>query len=480
MTNHDSSPPPPGKPSGANPNAFALGAAKFFFPQSKSLGLDRTQYSPTVLQRITYAGANNTSFRQAADMLQHLAALTVNAKQVERLTERIGRERVAERDAAKDDYFTRPLPERKDRPDGVLAPPVATIQMDGGRLQIMARATTAATTTDDSTDRDADAPILLPLGLPTAPDAADMEEENVVPPREKSKYWREDKIGVLLSMTSPTHDVDPCPVLPDTFLDPLKILRLVRELKPVTGATEAAAHDAPTPDDDEASNVHEPPTIRVRTVLATRGTIDEFAPLLATAAWERGFYAAERRAFVADGSSCNWTTWQKHFSSFEPILDFVHALTYVFGAATVGRDFDTGWSAYAEWLPWLWSGEVERVIAAVRDRTTALGPLPETDVAGSPRLVLQRTLKYLTNHASKMDYARYRKAGLPLTSTHVESTIKLINQRVKGTEKLWSEEGAEELLQLRADYLCDTEPMEKFWERRAENATGFHRNSRAA
>lgn len=35
----------------------------------------------------------------------------------------------------------------------------------------------------------------------------------------------------------------------------------------------------------------------------------------------------------------------------------------------------------------------------------------------------------------------------------VESAIKRINRRVKGSEKFWSEPGAEAILQLRADYL---------------------------
>jgi hypothetical protein len=65
-------------------------------------------------------------------------------------------------------------------------------------------------------------------------------------------------------------------------------------------------------------------------------------------------------------------------------------------------------------------------------------------------------------------------------SSHVESTVKQINYRVKGTEKFWTEEGAEALLQLRADYLSDDEPMEAFWQRRQDAATGqrrYHRRS---
>ena len=71
-----------------------------------------------------------------------------------------------------------------------------------------------------------------------------------------------------------------------------------------------------------------------------------------------------------------------------------------------------------------------------------------------------------------MNYSSYRQAGLPITSRHIESTIKQINQRVKGSEKFWTESGGGALRQLRADQLCDTVPMQIFWIQRAQNATG--------
>ena len=75
-------------------------------------------------------------------------------------------------------------------------------------------------------------------------------------------------------------------------------------------------------------------------------------------------------------------------------------------------------------------------------------------------------------YAARMCYPDYRMAGLPLTSSHMEPTVKLFNRRVKGTEKFWSEEGAEAILQLRADYLSETEPLERFWADRQARATG--------
>ena len=42
-------------------------------------------------------------------------------------------------------------------------------------------------------------------------------------------------------------------------------------------------------------------------------------------------------------------------------------------------------------------------------------------------------MQYLKNQRSRMNYAEYRKLGLPITSSHIESTIKQINRRMKGT-----------------------------------------------
>jgi hypothetical protein len=64
-----------------------------------------------------------------------------------------------------------------------------------------------------------------------------------------------------------------------------------------------------------------------------------------------------------------------------------------------------------------------------------------------------------------MNYPAYRQQGLPLTSSHIESTIKTINRRIKGTEKFWLENTSECILQLRADYLSKSQPMLAFWRR---------------
>jgi hypothetical protein len=91
-----------------------------------------------------------------------------------------------------------------------------------------------------------------------------------------------------------------------------------------------------------------------------------------------------------------------------------------------------------------------------------------------------RALTYLRNQRGKMHYDEYRRQGLPLTSSVMESVVKQVNRRVKGTEKFWSEAGAEAILQLRADELSDDQPLAAFWQRRQEAATGQRRYRPAA
>ena len=79
----------------------------------------------------------------------------------------------------------------------------------------------------------------------------------------------------------------------------------------------------------------------------------------------------------------------------------------------------------------------------------------------------QRAITYLGNHADKMKYPEYRQQGLPVTTSLIESQIKEINFRMKGTEKFWNQENAEAILQLVVNELRDDgQGLEQFFERR--------------
>jgi hypothetical protein len=403
-----------------------------------------------VQKKIIHAGVTHTSFANASENLLKVGDLVVSAKQVERVTQGIGLERCVERDEDVALYQALPLIERKGVPARVTPPPVAVVGTDGGRIQIRERALAAA--------------------------------EASPPPSEAAaerggRHWREDKIGLLMGMKSTASATDPCGQIPEGFLDPTRMGKLVRELRKGVPLAEEPADQAQDPAAetdayDSRPPVWKPPVMEEKRLLGSRQSWEAFGPMVAAAAWAMGLFGSARRAFIGDGAENNWTVWRDYFSSFTPILDFIHALSYVYAAAHAGCTKTTGWLRYREWIAWVWQGRVGRVLEALRALQAELGQPKEEDREAHPRKVVAKSLTYLENNQSRMCYDEYRRQGLPITSSYVESAVKQFNQRAKGTEKFWTEEGAEAILQLRGDYLSENEPLESFWERRQAQTSG--------
>jgi hypothetical protein len=377
-----------------------------------------------MLRKVAYAGVQSASFAQASKDLEALAETEVSRERVQRWTKRVGTERVREVEASAESYEQLSLPERHKSPTSQV-PRVACVMVDGGRIQIRRRG-----------------------------DSADNET------KKPKGHWRESLVGCCLSMTSDEYSTDPCPTIPKTFVDPRRMGDLSREIKGFSGFPETNEPPPEASPDDRAAR----PRTLVKSVVATRAGQETFGRRLVASAHARGFHAAPRKAFVADGAASNWTIHRKYFSHYTPVLDFTHAICYVYAAATAGRACRSAWRDYVDWAQWLWSGRVDRLIVAVEKRSQQLGPPPDGDET-SPAAIVAKTLGYLKNQHARMKYDDYRKLGLPITSSHIESTIKQINRRVKGTEKFW-DQGAEPLLQLAADHLSETAEPARFWSRR--------------
>jgi hypothetical protein len=467
------------------PQRYCGRCRKAFFPQSKSLGIDLGHYSPSLLNLICYAGANKPSFREASLDLDKIGNVSVHEKQVERLSKRIGAERLAERDAEVVRFLALPLAQRCDSvPDGVPAPAqeqVAVIMADAGMLQLRDADTSAVSVAAEHGSAPPPDPAdELVDTLPLAnDDGHDQDQDD--PDQEQApagRHWHEDKVGLVLTMRSSVCQSDPCPDVPKTFVDADRVGKIVRGLKkaaPLKEDDEAATADAEPsqePARDEAVE-YEGPQLQRRRVVASRRSWPSFGPLLAMAAWRAGFAQASRKAFVADGARAIWRLWRARFSSYVPILDFIHALSYVYTAAkAVGEDAVAGWVLYAEWIQQVWQGQVSAVIATLETWQQQHGVPDQAATETSPRQVVNKALNYLRNNHTKMKYDEYRKQGLPIVSSLVESMVKQIGRRVKGTEKFWGEAGAEAILQLRADYLSDGDVLGQFWQRRQAAATG--------
>ena len=87
---------------------------------------------------------------------------------------------------------------------------------------------------------------------------------------------------------------------------------------------------------------------------------------------------------------------------------------------------------------------------------------PEGAADNDPRSILAKTITYLTNNKGRMNYPQYRRQGMPVTTAWMESLVKEINYRAKGTEMFWNDpEGAEAILQVRAAALCDDDRLVK-------------------
>jgi hypothetical protein len=384
------------------------------------------------MKKMVYAGANATSFRQAECDLKEEAELSISQQRIMRVTKRIGQERVAQREAAVEQWQALPLPEQQRSPHDHV-PSLVCVQVDGGRLQIR-------------------------------PDGEEVSKAGG-----KKTFWRESKAAVLLRMHSVEHAEDPCPTLPESFANVARMAQLSREIK----GSSAAAVVAPGAREEHEQQRPERPKVLTKNVVAMRSRAHDFGAHVAATAWESGFAEAPRKAFVADGLACNWTMWRDYFSHYTPVLDFVHALCYVFNAAAAGRPLDEVAALYRRWAQWTWSGRVDLVIEELEARQQELGVPQAGDAETHPRQVVAEALGYLQNQQTRMQYAEYRRRGLPITSAYIESTIKQINRRVKGSEKFWTEGGAEALLQLSADYLSDRAPLAKFWQDRPADRAGY-------
>ena len=154
----------------------------------------------------------------------------------------------------------------------------------------------------------------------------------------------------------------------------------------------------------------------------------------------RQFMAADKRAFLGDGQAWNWSLQQAHFPDFVPILDFIHVLTYLYRASLALRSQPAEvWSCYSRLATACWQGRAQEVTDALQAWLSEQGLAAAELEASDPRQAVIDAARYLTNNLSRMHYPDYRRAGLPLTSALMESLVKEVNYRVKGTEMFWND-----------------------------------------
>ena len=239
-----------------------------------------------------------------------MAGIGVSESQVRRLAHEVGAELIAARDGKVIAQRRRQLPARV-----AVIPEAVAVEVDGGRIRTRAR----------------------PRGCGVH------DAQN-----------KEDKVACLTTLTSATCPRDPCPEPPEAFRCPRRVTRLVTQMKGQAGEVDPQEIPdesvAPVPAPTEAAPERWSPERLVRTCVASLEASSSFGPMMAAEAQERHFHEAKRRAFVADGMAYNWSIHEGYLRDFEPIVDFLHVLCYVYASARAVRaDEPNGWSQYLAW-----------------------------------------------------------------------------------------------------------------------------------
>lgn len=381
-------------------------------------GLDSRTFSPHARDRIVLAAVETHSYARAEHVLSVLSEIEISSRQINRLTDQAGRELRQQQQQCAALHEQKPLAvEVENLPD------LAVVETDGGRIRT--RETDNGSGTHDPA-------------------------------------WKESKTALFMRMASETHEHDPAPEPPESLQNRAYVGQLVQDM---AGAAVSGGDDVDaavdTVEDPSTAAKYESPQRLMRTCLASIDDSHTFGKLMAAEAHRKGFFLASRKAFVADGMKCNWMIWKKHFRDFVPIVDFIHVVSYVYRAAlAIGESEDFGWGLYADWMRACWQGRVSDVIAELTEWLKTQPPPPDEVDDDHPREIVRRSLGYLRNNCQRMHYPRYRREGLPMTSTLMESLIKEMNYRVKGTEKFWNNpDGANHILAVKAAALSEDDRL---------------------
>jgi hypothetical protein len=178
---------------------------------------------------------------------------------------------------------------------------------------------------------------------------------------------------------------------------------------------------------------------------------DEILEVLAMRLHQVGASQAEVVAFRSDGAPWIWERLQwvirrlgLDAKQVSQGLDWCHAVHHVSLALEPLLEGAERKRVFKKLRKWLKQGSWRKVVAELL-KLGAEAELPEE----SP---LWTEIAYLDRHGEQghLDYATFRRRGLPLGSGAIESAIRrVINLRLKGNSIFWQEDNAEAMLVLR-------------------------------
>lgn len=187
-----------------------------------------------------------------------------------------------------------------------------------------------------------------------------------------------------------------------------------------------------------------PERLEIRAESASYVTALEEAQSFGWRLWQeavrRGLLSSEEVVVLGDGAHWIWNIAERHFPRATQIVDWYHASTYLWNAASAiwgEASLQRGeWAK--EQLDLLWEGKVKEVLLE----------LEKWRESGEAVLA---ALSYYSEHQTRMDYASYRARNLQIGSGSAESACKqLVSARLKLSGMIWDASGAEAVAVVRA------------------------------
>jgi len=237
-------------------------------------------------------------------------------------------------------------------------------------------------------------------------------------PREK---WKEDKAGVV-------YDAWPCPEQP------------------------GIEYEGPPP--------------KTRSVCATMESWECLGNRLSALANARGYGRALQRVCLGDGARAIRSLKDRCFSDAVFLLDWAHAvgpLHQIAQAAFGSGEKAESWHECQK--DHLGQGRLSKILSEIGRLCRRAGPPPKHATENDSRRILANNLHDFKTNRAAMNYPAFRKNGWPLGSGIIESTIKQIGKRLKGTEKHWNLDGADKTLHVIAQLIADDGAWNDFWNR---------------
>lgn len=149
---------------------------------------------------------------------------------------------------------------------------------------------------------------------------------------------------------------------------------------------------------------------------------------------------------------------EKHFDGI--ILDIIHVSEYIWDCANavLGKKCDTRSYWVKQMLEDILHSRTDKVIEDLQKI------VDKTKLSDAKMEKINTAITYFTNHKHKMDYKTFIEKGYPVSSALVESNCGyFVKHRMEGNGRRWTENGAQDMLDLRAVYLNeDFEDFMKF------------------